>query len=493
MLNNILFCNKLEKETFLHLLRLPYKFFEIRSSGDILYRMSSLTGFRELFSTQIIMGIIDIGTIGFILFFMIKKSMFLSLVVLILSMINILFLIVSRKPIAQSINNEVLEQSEMQAVENECLITISSIKTSGLEEDMYKSWMSHLEKLMKRYKERYTLNNIYNSITGTFQMFAPIVILVFGTYQYHKGAMTIGEIVAFQSLASILFGAEVSIFNSYTQYILASAFLTRVNDIWCEEEEDSYHRSLEVDLEANIKLKNLSFSYTKNSETVLHNINISIDSGKRVAFVGKSGSGKSSIGKIISGLYQVNDGMVYFDDIDMNKIKKSSICKQIGVVPQEVYLLNRSIKDNITMNDDSITVEEIVKVCKAVNIYDEIMAMPMGFNTIISEMGLNLSGGQRQRIALAKALIHKPKIVILDEATSALDSLNEKNITEYLNENGCTQIIIAHRFSTIIEADNIYVLNNGEIVEEGTHSELISLRGEYYKLYMTDTKNESKV
>lgn len=259
--------------------------------------------------------------------------------------------------------------------------------------------------------------------------------------------MTIGQVVAFQSLASILFAAEVAIFSSYTQLVLSTAYLNRVNDIWCEKEEEGYLRTRELDMKGKVELKNLSFSYARNSQKVLYNFNIKINTGQKIAFVGKSGSGKSSIGKVIAGLYQVEDGMVFFDDLDMNQIKKSSISRNIDVVPQDVYLLNRSIKNNITMNDKSITDKEIEIACKAANIYDEIIAMPMGFHTIVSEMGMNLSGGQRQRIALAKALINKPKIVILDEATSALDAINEKNITEYLKANGCTQIIIAHRLN----------------------------------------------
>lgn len=162
--------------------------------------------------------------------------------------------------------------------------------------------------------------------------------------------------------------------------------------------------------------------------------------------------------------------------------------KNIGVVPQDVYLLNRSILENIKLSSN-VSFSEIIEVCKAVQIYDEIMDMPMQFNTIISEMGSNISGGQRQRIALARALINKPKIVILDEATSSLDTINENKITNYLKKQGCTQIIIAHRMSTIIDADKIYVMKNGSIIESGTHDELMRNCDEYYKLY---TKKEKE-
>ena len=323
-------------------------------------------------------------------------------------------------------------------------------------------------------------------------MFAPIAILLIGVQQCYMGNISLGDVVAFQSLSSMLFSSETSIFCAYSQYVLAATYLNRVNDIWCEAEEKSYAQQLELELKGEVTVENLSFSYTKDSQEVLHNISLEISPGERVAFVGKSGSGKSTIGKVISGLYATESGKIYFDGVDMTEIKRSSLCRQIGVVPQDVYLLNRSIRENIILNNDNISDEEIVEVCKSVQIYEEIMSMPMKFQTIVSEMGLNLSGGQRQRIALARALISKPKLVILDEATSALDSVNEKRITEYLRKEGGTQIIIAHRLSTVVDADMIYVMKDGEICEKGTHEQLMSLKNEYYNLYLNDENMNSK-
>lgn len=209
---------------------------------------------------------------------------------------------------------------------------------------------------------------------------------------------------------------------------------------------------------------------------------MTIESGQRIALVGQPGSGKSTLSKILSGLYKIDTGKVLFDGVNINQIDKKILSQNLGVVPQDSFLLNRSILDNITLKHE-VTSQKIEEVCKAVQIYDEIMAMPMKFNTIISEMGSNISGGQRQRIALARALINNPSIVILDEATSALDTINEERITKYIKSQGCTQIIVAHRLSTIKDADIIVVMKGGKIVESGNHKYLMDLGGEYYSLY----------
>jgi ABC-type bacteriocin/lantibiotic exporter with double-glycine peptidase domain len=216
--------------------------------------------------------------------------------------------------------------------------------------------------------------------------------------------------------------------------------------------------------------------------------NLNIEPGLKVAVVGKSGSGKSTLAKLLAGLYEPTSGKIFFDDIESTKLQKSHIRKQMGIVPQDMFLFNKTILDNITLEDKNIDIDRVKEVCKLVQIDEEIESMPMSYNTILTELGQNLSGGQRQRIILARALIANPKILIFDEATSCLDNINESTISELLSKIGCTRIIIAHRLSTIIDSDHIIVMENGKIVAQGTHEFLLKNSEEYKKLYITGNK-----
>ncbi|WP_234404321.1 ATP-binding cassette domain-containing protein [Listeria grayi] len=209
--------------------------------------------------------------------------------------------------------------------------------------------------------------------------------------------------------------------------------------------------------------------------------------------VGSSGSGKSTLAKLALGLYTPTRGEIQYDGISMLTLNKQNLRKQMGIVPQDINLFNKSILENIRMNQENISLRDVQTAAKLAQIHEEIEAMPMGYHTLVSEMGLNLSGGQRQRIALARALINKPRVIVLDEATSSLDAVNEQRVAQYLSNIGATRIIIAHRLSTIIDADKIYVMREGRIVEEGKHEELFQRKGYYYQLYAAQLSHQKSM
>ncbi|MGF2739729.1 peptidase domain-containing ABC transporter [Bacillus sp. alh8] len=487
---NIFLSKNLVVDTFAHLLKLPFKFFDLRSPGDLLFRLNSMNGFRELLSTQLISGLIDLGAVVFILAYMFFKSIPLTLITILIFAINTVFMFLTRPAVAQAIDDEVAEQSKSQAIQIESIFSIAAIKISGMENEIFSTWNNSFNEVIKRFKKRSILQNVVNTVTQVFQTIAPLVILILELLLFFDNKFTMGEVIAYHSLSVTFFGLTTSLFGTYTQFILATSYLERVKDITETECEKNIENAVNLKLRGNVKLENVSFSYTKHSPKVLKNISLEIREGQKIAIVGSSGSGKSTLSKLIMGLYDPTEGQICFDSIPLEKLDRKQLYKQMGIVPQDITLFNSSILKNITLNNKNISVEKVRKVAKAAQIDKEIESMPMKYNTPISEMGMNLSGGQRQRIVLARALLNDPKILILDEATSSLDLVNESLISKYLSEMGCTRVVIAHRLSTIIDSDFIIVLDKGEVVESGKHEDLIALEGVYSNLYRSQTKKE---
>ena len=227
-------------------------------------------------------------------------------------------------------------------------------------------------------------------------------------------------------------------------------YILRINDILYEK-QDTQEDSKIITTFENLNVNELSFSYSKNSNNLLNNINLSIKKGQKIAIVGGSGEGKSTLVKLLLGLYRGTSGTITYNGINIEKLDQNNLKKIVGIMPQDAKLFNGSIKYNITLGDERITDETVKTALKKANIYNDVMKMPLKENTILSAGGGNLSGGQRQRIALARILVSNPQLLILDEATSSLDGINEKEIMNVLKECDCTQIIVSHRFSTILQ------------------------------------------
>lgn len=474
------------KNIFNHILKVPYKFFESRAKGDILYRISSLDIVRDLLSENMIKGILDFGALIIMFSYLMYKSVPLTIIVFILFSIYLLITIVIR-PLMKELNlYEIVERSKLSKIQVETISSIFGIKVSALEDQINKKYIDKLDDVLYRFNKQSKISNVYNTFNQLTLTISPLIVLVFGMDQYLKGALTIGELLAYYSLTVIFFSTSSTFFQVWSTFWIASNNLERIKDITdVEIENDIELNGLNPypNLKGNIKLENIYFSYTNQSKMVLKDISLNIKSGQKIAIVGESGSGKSTLGKILIGLYKANEGNIFYDDINIKYISKKHIRKQMGIVPQEIQLLNDSIYNNITMGNSTIEIDRVKKAAEFTQIAEEIENMPMGYNTIISDTGSNLSGGQRQRIALARSIINKHQIILLDEATSSLDSINEMKIANYLTSLGCTCIIIAHRLSTIKNSDVIYVLDRGEIIEQGTHYELMDLKGKYYNLY----------
>ncbi|HEV9893794.1 TPA: peptidase domain-containing ABC transporter [Streptococcus pneumoniae] len=466
------------------LFQLPYKFFSTRSSGDLIYSINGLGRIRQLFTNQVVLGILDIGFVICILFYFLYIDFFVTIIALMLVVINLLLLLLTRKNLEQKSKSFVIAQNDLQNKQIEMIYSMMGIKMEGFEVRTFKQWKGYLDKYLYRYRASELFSSVVNSLFSIITFISPFILLFIMLLSDNHLGNKLGGIFAVYSLSSLLFGKINSIFDTIVAFYNSKTFLSRILEILGEETE--INGVVKHDLNGEIALKNVSFSYTRDSKKVLSNVSIEIKKGEKVAIVGSSGSGKSTLSKLLIGLFPASSGSILFDDLDYNLLDKQYLRQQIGIVPQDMTLFNKTIHENIA-GDISVSEEEMTKICKLVNIHDEIMEMPMGYNTLVSEMGMNLSGGQRQRIILARALVKKPKIILLDEATSYLDNVNENEIMQKFKEQNITIIVIAHRLSTIIDSNQIFVMDKGEIVEQGSHTELLNMKnGLYKKLYQTD-------
>lgn len=342
---------------------------------------------------------------------------------------------------------------------------------------------------LKNFKANMDMIKIWGLFDPTVQFLAALsftIALLHGGIQVIKGIITLGDFVAFTSYLGMLiwpmmaFGWVINIFQR------GSASMERLNIIFSEVPEitDNYADPNITTIEGNIEIRNLTFSYKKGLPPVLKNINISLPKGKTLAIIGKTGSGKSTLVNLLARLYKVPQDTIFIDGHDINEIPLKVLRQSIGFVPQDNFIFSDTIANNIAFVKEE-SLEKIQEFATMADVHKDIMDFPQQYQTIVGERGVTLSGGQKQRIAIARALIKEPKILILDDSLSAVDTNTEETILNNLREymKNRTTIIVSHRISTIKNADEIIVLDNGEIVERGTHEELIKLKGLYNSIY----------
>ena len=473
----------LTKETFSKMLKLPYQYYERRTNGDLLFRLNCLPLIRDLLSDHVMTGVIQAGFVVIIMICMILKSPLLALTVAVILALNAVFIMAIRKKIVAANQIQIVENTKLQSIQVETVQSIFNIKTAGIEEEFFSNWLSRYGKGMQAYEVKNQILNIYQTILNLFQIMGPFLVLWVGIYLNLQGVITVGVAIACYSLANTVFGACISVFHMWNDFTIATAYMERIKDITDAEEEIDNAALKSIDQIKTITFQNVSMAYTGNSEPAICDLNFTISQGEKIAFVGKSGSGKSTLLKLMLGLYEPTEGKILVNGVDLREINKTAFRQLMGIVPQDICLFNKSILENIRMNDSSISMEQVIEAAKIAQIHDEIEQMPMKYHTVVSNLGMNLSGGQRQRIVLARAIIKKPSVVILDEATSSLDHINERKVSDYFVKEQCTRVIVAHRLSTIEDADRIMVLENGKIVEQGKHNDLLKENGVYAELY----------
>lgn len=464
---------------FGHMLFLPYKYFSARAPGELLFRLNSVNQVRDLVASQLAQAALDFLLSAGMVVVMLSLSPVLALAALGFYFAVLGALIGSQRIVSEALDAELSQTSKSQSMQLEAVVAVTALKLSGSENRFLTQWNKTYERALKAIRRHSNIQGMITAGISTAQVVAPLAILLIGLIEVIKGASTLGTVVAFQAVASSFFGLATSLFSSYTLVIQARQYLNRLADITHAEKEDDSGTDCSP-IFGTIDLDRVGFRYSKHSAQALHNISMRIRPGEKIAIVGKSGSGKSTLGRVLCGLIEPTEGTIRYEGRPKRAYLREHFYHFVGYVPQEVHLLNRTILENITMSGSELGEEQARKAACEAMVAADIESLPMGYQTLVAEMGGNFSGGQRQRIALARALIRNPRVLVLDEATSSLDTHNESRIATMLRKKSCTIIVIAHRMSTVVDADRIYVLDRGQIVECGSHEELLE-NGPHYR------------
>lgn len=470
---------------FIKLMNLPISFFDTRITGDILQRVNDHKRIEELLTTtslNTIFSVVNLIVFSGVLYIYSINLFLIYLVGAVLYFSWITFFLKKRAELDYKMFSQVSqEQSNLIEIVN----GMQEIKMFNAEREKRGKWESLQVKLFRLRTKVLTLDQWQSLGASSINQLKDILITFFSAKLVIKGELTLGMMLSVQYIIGQLNGPLIMLIGFIKQSQDAFISMERLNEIHSKEDEESDdHVYLKTDLNDDISIKNLNFRYTGSENYIFENLNLVIPNRKVTAIVGASGSGKTTLLKILMKYYPPENGEIKIGNHNLNTISPKywrSIC---GVVMQEGYIFNDTIAANIAIGDENIDYERINMAVEVANIKDFIDELPLQFNTVLGGEGLGISGGQKQRLFIARAVYKSPKFIIFDEATSALDTNNEAKIVKNLEDffKSKTAIVIAHRLSTVKNADKIVVLKNGKVVEEGNHENLISLKGEYYNL-----------
>lgn len=475
-----------------HVLRLPMYFFSQRSTGDIGARVSANDRVAVLLSGQLATTVLGVLTSVAFLLVLFAYDAVLAMVAVVVAALNIVALqAVSRQRVAGSQKLQV-DQGKLLGTMMYGLWSIETLKGSGSESDFFTRWAGYQAKVVTGTAALAVPTLLVNAVPPLLLGVNTIAILWLGGLRVMDGVLSIGTLMAFQGLAASVISPIQQLVGLGATIQTVQGDMNRLDDVLqypedrqLEAEESAGKLAGLVKLTGTIELRNVTFGYSRLEPPLIEHFNLTIRPGERVALVGGTGSGKSTVVRLVTGLYEPWEGEVLFDGHPRRTLPRRLLNESLGLVDQEIFLFDGTIRDNLAMWDTTLPEARIVQAAKDACIHDDIATRPGGYDSRVEEGGRNFSGGQRQRMEIARALVGDPTMLVLDEATSALDASTEKRVDDSLRRRGCTCLIIAHRLSTIRDCDEIIVMERGKVVQRGTHDQLKDQDGPYARLIAT--------
>ncbi|MGT2801270.1 peptidase domain-containing ABC transporter [Streptococcus henryi] len=476
-------------EGFKRILSIPAKYFSVRTPGEISYRFNSLLRIQDILGTSFVQFFIEFLSSLALLIYIYYCSIYLGITITLIISMVLYFLYKTQFKILNLSDQEIHSGSKYQSIQLDAIVSINSIKLGGYAEKYFDDWKNNFSEYLSIVKKRIVFQQgVVGATISSLQTSIPFLVLLVSLMLVSIGYLSLGQAIALQTVVSSLFYFTSSLFNIFSNFLVSSKYIELSEDIFEYPIEKNFESSLKVK-DGAIVLNDINFKYTKDSSWALENINLEIKDGETIALVGKSGSGKSTLAKIICTLFEPTSGQIVFGGQNYDNYNLTTLRESISYIPQEAHLHNRKIIENIDYGQLSDK-DKLIEKCRELGFLDFIDAMPMGYDTVVSEMGGNLSGGQRQRIHIARALLSAPKILVMDEATSSLDNITQAKVYDLLSQLKCTKIVIAHRLETVLNADKIVVLDKGRIMQVGEHHEMIQEKnGIYSHLFTSNLSN----
>ncbi|MBV1790594.1 type I secretion system permease/ATPase [Marinobacterium sp. D7] len=472
---------------FNHLMALPLAYFEARQVGQSVARVRELETIRNFITGTALTLIIDLSfTLVFFAVMWYYSPTLTGIVLLSLPCFAALSLFIT--PILRHrLDQKFKHGAENQAFLVESVTGIETLKSMAVEPQMQRRWEDQLSKYVTASFRSQNLNNVANQVAGFISKLTTLGIIWWGAHLVIAGELSVGQLIAFNMIAGRVTGPILKLVQLWQEFQQAGVSLQRLGDILNTPREPGFNpnRSTLPSLKGAVRFEHVGFRYRPDGPQILNAVDLNIRPGERVGIVGRSGSGKSTLTKLVQRLYVPESGRLLVDGVDLAMVDTAWLRRNIGVVLQENFLFNRSVRENIALANPGLPMEAVVHAAQLAGAHDFILELPEGYDNPVGEHGCNLSGGQRQRIAIARALISDPRILIFDEATSALDYESERIIQDNMSaiSRGRTVFIIAHRLTTVRQCDRIIVMDKGRIIESGSHEQLLAKDGEYSRLY----------